>query len=85
MEKSDALPIEPYQTYSDALPQLLRNLLGLRNTTRHVPFASQATQTSFTINVETRVFTANHSNCARALGRENLKQEHYPFSYQLTS
>lgn len=77
--------IEPYQTYGDALPQLLRNLLGLRNTTRHVPFASPATQTSFTINVEARAFPANRSNCALALGRENLKQGRYPFSYQLTS
>lgn len=77
--------IEPYQTYGDALPQLLRNLLGLRNTTRHVPFPSRGTQTSFTIYVEARVFTANRSNYALALGRENLKHARYPFSYQLTS
>jgi hypothetical protein len=65
------------------LPQLLRKSFGPRNTTRHVPFASRATQKFFTI--PSRTSPRREPIALRpSPWSRNLGQEHYPFSYRLT-
>jgi len=56
---------------------------GPRNTTRHVPFASRATQRFFSI--PSRTSPRREPIALRpSPWSRNLGQEHYPFSYRMT-
>ena len=57
---------------------------GPRNTTRHVPFASRATQKFFTIRSRTASPRREPIALRPSPWSRNLGQEHYPFSYRLT-
>jgi hypothetical protein len=54
-------------TYYNVLPQLLHNLLDYKIQHVTIPFASRATQKSFTTNVQLVRLTTNRSNCILAL------------------
>ena len=73
-----------------ALSNLLRRAASVatrsfepRNTTRHVPFTSRATERFFTIPSRTNPRREPIALCPSPWSR-NLGQEHYPFSYRLT-